>query len=116
MEGHGIVEVLVREPAKGTTLEALRSSVGADAVVYLGDDVTDEDAFAVLGQDDLAISIGPTPTGAAFQVASPRSRGGGARPAGRRARSPHGLSETTAVPTTRSAARSSSAVSTASKG
>ena len=73
MEGHGVVEVLVREPAKGTALEALRSSVGADAVVYLGDDVTDDDAFAVLGQDDLAISIGPTPTGAAFQVASPRA-------------------------------------------
>ena len=73
MEGHGVVEVLVREPAKGTSLEALRSSVGADAVVYLGDDVTDKDAFAVLGQDDLAISIGPTPTGAAFQVASPRA-------------------------------------------
>ena len=66
-------EVLVREPAKGTALEGLRSSVGADAVVYLGDDVTDNDAFAVLGQDDLAISIGPTPTGAAFQVASPRA-------------------------------------------
>ena len=73
MEGHGVVEVLVREPAKGTALESLRSSVGADAVVYLGDDVTDDDAFAVLGPDDLAISIGPTPTGAAFQVASPRA-------------------------------------------
>jgi len=73
LEGHGVVEILVREPAKGTAIEALRRSVGADAVVYLGDDVTDDDAFAVLGPDDLAVSIGPTPTGAAFQVASPRA-------------------------------------------
>ena len=73
MEGHGVVEVLVREPAKGAALKALRSSVGADAVVYLGDDVTDDDAFAVLGQDDLAISIGPTPDRRSFQVASPRA-------------------------------------------
>jgi trehalose-6-phosphatase len=51
----------------------LRRSVEADAVVYLGDDVTDDAAFAVLGEVDLGISIGPTPTGASFQVASPRA-------------------------------------------
>jgi len=73
LQGHGVVEILVREPAKGAAIEALRRSVGADAVVYLGDDVTDDDAFAVLGPDDLAVSIGPTPTGATFQVASPRA-------------------------------------------
>jgi trehalose 6-phosphate phosphatase len=72
MQGHGVVEVMIREPAKGVAIEALRDSVGADAVVYFGDDVTDDDVFAVLGEDDLGVSIGPTPTGAAFQVASPR--------------------------------------------
>ena len=73
LEGHGVVEALVRQPAKGAALHALRRSLAADVVVYLGDDVTDDDAFAVLGEGDLAISIGPTPTGAAFQVASPRA-------------------------------------------
>ena len=73
MLGHGVIEALVREPAKGAAIIALRREVQADAVVYLGDDVTDDDAFAVLGEDDLAISIGPTPTGASFQVASPRA-------------------------------------------
>ena len=73
LEGHGVVEALVRQPAKGAALHALRRSLDADVVVYLGDDVTDDDAFAVLGEGDLAISIGPTPTGAAFQVASPRA-------------------------------------------
>jgi trehalose-phosphatase len=73
LEGHGVVEALVRPPAKGAALRALRRSLGADAVVYLGDDVTDDDAFAVLAESDLAVSIGPTPTGAAFRVASPRA-------------------------------------------
>src|SRR5262245_3988329 len=67
MEGHGVVEVLIREPAKGAAIEALKESVSADAVIYLGDDVTDDDVFAVLGEDDLGVSIGPTPTGASFQ-------------------------------------------------
>ena len=73
MLGHGVIEALVREPAKGGAIAAMRRTVEADAVVYLGDDVTDDDAFAVLGPADLAISIGPTPTGASFQVASPRA-------------------------------------------
>jgi trehalose 6-phosphate phosphatase len=73
MLGHGVIEALVREPAKGAAIDMLRRSIGADAVVYLGDDVTDDAAFAVLGEDDLGISIGPTPTGADFQVASPRA-------------------------------------------
>ena len=73
MEGHGVVEALVRAPAKGRAIEAMRHSVGADAIVYLGDDVTDDDAFAVLTEGDLAVSIGPIPAGAAFQVASPRA-------------------------------------------
>jgi trehalose 6-phosphate phosphatase len=73
LEGHGVLEALVRLPAKGTVLETLRDRADADAVVYLGDDVTDEDAFAALGPQDLGISIGPTPTGADFRVPSPRA-------------------------------------------
>ena len=73
LQGHGVVEVLVRAPAKGVAIQALRSSLEADTVVYLGDDVTDDTAFAVLSDTDLGISIGPTPTQAEFQVASPRA-------------------------------------------
>jgi trehalose-phosphatase len=72
LEGHAVVEALVRPPAKGDALETLRSSSRADAVVYLGDDVTDEDAFAALGPGDLGISIGPTPTKAAHRISTPR--------------------------------------------
>ena len=67
------MEALVRAPAKGVAIQALRSSLEADTVVYLGDDVTDDTAFAVLSETDLGISIGPTPTQAEFQVASPRA-------------------------------------------
>jgi trehalose 6-phosphate phosphatase len=73
LEGHAVMELLVRAPAKGLALERLRDASGADAVVYLGDDVTDEDAFASLGHDDLGISIGPAPTRAPFRISSPRA-------------------------------------------
>ncbi len=73
LEGHAVLEALVRTPAKGAGLESLRASSAADAVVYLGDDVTDDDAFTALGPDDLGISIGPTPTRATFRIPSPRA-------------------------------------------
>jgi trehalose-phosphatase len=75
LEGHAVLEALVRTPAKGQALESLRRSSRADSVVYLGDDVTDEDAFAALGPDDLGISIGPTPTRAAYRISTPRDAG-----------------------------------------
>jgi trehalose-phosphatase len=73
LPGHAVIEALVRVPAKGRALERLRASSSADAVVYLGDDVTDDDAFAILGPEDLGVSIGPTPTNAAFRIPSPRA-------------------------------------------
>jgi trehalose 6-phosphate phosphatase len=73
LEGHGVLEALVRRPDKGAVIGTLRERAGADAVVYLGDDVTDEDAFAALGPDDLGISIGMAPSQADFRVSSPRA-------------------------------------------
>jgi trehalose-phosphatase len=51
---------------KGRATEWIRSRVRAKvggplAVVYLGDDRTDEDAFDVLGPDDVAIGVGDRP-------------------------------------------------------
>lgn len=45
--GHDIIELSVVETSKGQALEAIRHQVGASAVLFLGDDTTDEDAFAV---------------------------------------------------------------------
>ena len=51
---------------KGRAVEWIRAREQARhtdsmSVIYLGDDRTDEDAFAVLGPDDVAIGVGPRP-------------------------------------------------------
>ncbi len=69
--GKEVVELAVTETGKGRVVELLRRRVGADAVVYLGDDVTDEDAFAVLQPADVGVKVGPGPTRAGFRVDSP---------------------------------------------
>lgn len=56
---------------KGSALENLRSRLGASAVVYFGDDVTDEDAFAKLRGPDVGVKVGPGDTLAPFRVADP---------------------------------------------
>jgi trehalose 6-phosphate phosphatase len=46
--GKCVVNLVPREaPHKGTALEAERLRLGCDAAVYVGDDVTDEDVFAL---------------------------------------------------------------------
>lgn len=66
--GKEVVEIAVVQADKGVALRRLADEVGADAIVYLGDDVTDEDAFAVLGPDDLGIKVGEGPTVARHRV------------------------------------------------
>ncbi len=68
MEGKMIVEVTLVDLHKGSALQRLRRLVGADAVVFVGDDVTDEDAFATLEQHDVGIKVGPEPTQAPYRV------------------------------------------------
>ena len=68
MEGKKIVEVSLVAGNKGTALTRLRKLVEADRVVFLGDDVTDEDAFAVLRPDDVGIKVGPEPTMAQYRI------------------------------------------------
>lgn len=69
--GKHIVEIAVHPAHKGEGVEALRATTEAAVVVYVGDDTTDEDAFAVLGPDDIGIKVGPGATGATFRVGSP---------------------------------------------
>lgn len=70
-EGKMVLEVSVVDADKGRGLDQLRHRVRADTVVYLGDDRTDEDAFAVLGSRDLSIKVGPEATVAMHRVAGP---------------------------------------------
>jgi trehalose 6-phosphate phosphatase len=69
--GKDILEFSVHAATKGEGIEYLRHAVGATAVLFIGDDVTDEDGFAVLRPGDLGIKVGPGPTRAGYRVADP---------------------------------------------
>ncbi|HXD62620.1 MAG TPA: trehalose-phosphatase [Lacisediminihabitans sp.] len=69
--GKNVLEFSVRSTTKGEAIEHLRRYTGASAVLYAGDDVTDEDAFAALGPGDLGLKSGPGETVAPYRVADP---------------------------------------------
>ncbi len=69
--GKMVIELAVFTANKGHAIDAIRADCGADRVIYFGDDVTDEDAFVVLGPQDLGIKVGEGPTAATQRVADP---------------------------------------------
>ncbi len=71
LHGKDVVELTVLPADKGSALQALRGELGAPVVLYAGDDVTDEHAFAALGEDDLTVKVGPGPTAARYRLGAP---------------------------------------------
>ena len=71
LHGKDVVEIAVLGVTKGHALVTLRDELGARAVLYAGDDTTDEHAFAVLGADDLTIKVGAGATVARLRSADP---------------------------------------------
>lgn len=75
-EGKAVIEIAVRDASKGAALQTFRERTGADAVVFFGDDVTDEKGFAVLGEErggsalDVGVKVGAGETAARYRVAS----------------------------------------------
>lgn len=69
--GSGVLELFARSADKGTALAELRDRVSAAATVFVGDDLTDEDAFALLDDTDFAIKVGDADTVAAHRLADP---------------------------------------------
>ena len=67
-EGKAVIELAVIATSKGHALDALRARTGADVVLYLGDDVTDEKAFAHLGDSDVSIKVGDGATIARHRI------------------------------------------------
>jgi len=67
--GHEVVELLARSASKGDALVALAARLGLAPLVYFGDDLTDEDAFTLMGDDDVSVKVGPGPTAARFRIA-----------------------------------------------
>jgi trehalose 6-phosphate phosphatase len=66
--GKDVLELAVTDADKGSALLRLQHELQAAAVLYLGDDVTDEDAFRVLGSGDVGVKVGAGDTAAAHRV------------------------------------------------
>ncbi|PPF61562.1 trehalose-phosphatase [Clavibacter michiganensis] len=67
-EGKNVLEFSIRSTTKGEALLHLKEYTKATAVLYAGDDVTDEDAFAVLRSGDFGLKSGSGKTIAEFRV------------------------------------------------
>jgi trehalose 6-phosphate synthase/phosphatase len=68
--GKSVLEFAVRASDKGESLTRLRQHVAATAVIYVGDDVTDEDAFAALDAEDISVKVGQGKSIATYRVRS----------------------------------------------
>lgn len=67
-QGHDIVEYAFTDAGKDAAVAHLREVVGATAVVFAGDDVTDEDALRTLEPQDLGVRVGTGETAASVRV------------------------------------------------
>ncbi len=70
-EGKAVLDLAVVQVSKGGAIDVLRERMAADAVLFVGDDVTDETGFARLGLRDVGIKVGAGRTAAAYRVAGP---------------------------------------------
>lgn len=69
--GKAVLEFAVVSTDKGEAVDILRAEHDATVVVFFGDDVTDEKAFARLRDSDVGVKVGPGDTAAAYRVDSP---------------------------------------------
>lgn len=73
--GHHVVELMVRATDKGSALLALGERLRASPLVFVGDDQTDEDAFARMAADDVSVHVGPGETIARYRLADAAAAG-----------------------------------------
>lgn len=71
MHGKQVIEATVVHSSKGVALSMLRESLGATAVFFAGDDVTDETVFETLGPKDVGVKVGQGATAAGYRVPGP---------------------------------------------
>jgi trehalose-phosphatase len=69
--GSGVLEAFARHADKGTALVELGDRLGVATTVFVGDDVTDEEAFTRLGVHDVAIKVGDADTVARHRLRDP---------------------------------------------
>ncbi|AXA95637.1 trehalose-phosphatase [Microbacterium sp. PM5] len=68
-DGHDILEYAFRTEGKDGAVARLRAQTEATAVLFAGDDVTDEDALRSLEPGDVGVRVGPGETAARVRVA-----------------------------------------------
>jgi trehalose 6-phosphate phosphatase len=73
VDGKKVLEVGAVPLDKGTALDHLRRAVEADAVLFVGDDETDEQVFARLRSDDIGVKVGEGTSRARYRVADPEA-------------------------------------------
>ncbi len=71
-EGKAVLEFAVISTDKGEAIDILRKEFDASAVVYFGDDVTDEKAFRRMRDGDVGVKVGPGETLAGYRVQLPK--------------------------------------------
>jgi trehalose 6-phosphate phosphatase len=69
--GNRVLETSVVHASKGEGMMFLRQATGATAVVFAGDDTTDEDALGRLVPGDVGVKVGLDFTQAEFRVEAP---------------------------------------------
>lgn len=69
--GKQVLEGSVVHATKGEGIAFLRQVTEADAVLFAGDDVTDEDGFLALEDGDVGIKVGDGDTSVGFRVGGP---------------------------------------------
>ncbi len=69
--GKDVIELAVVVVGKGRALSALRAGARATATLFMGDDVTDEDAFRVLETGDVGVKVGAGESLAQWRVPDP---------------------------------------------
>jgi trehalose-phosphatase len=71
--GSDVLELFARHASKGTAIAALSTAAAAACTVFVGDDLTDEEAFAALGEGDVTIKVGTAPTIAVHRLRDPEA-------------------------------------------
>lgn len=71
--GKDVLEMATRHVGKGIALRELATEHDVEALLYVGDDVTDERAFEMLRPTDLTVRVGPGATAARFRIANERA-------------------------------------------
>lgn len=69
--GKAVLDLAVVRVSKGAALDTLRERLDADAVLFAGDDVTDETAFVRLRSGDVGVKVGDGDTAATHRVPDP---------------------------------------------